>query len=257
LSGGESVNSLNKIISRRRLVIFFFLAYLFTYPLAALYSVSLIFPLLALFAPAVAACIMLGATKGKTGIKKLFERLLLWRVPLQWYVFVVCLPLLLVVAVWAIHAIFWEATPFRLLELSPVSFLIAFLIIGEELGWRGFALPELQKRFSAITASLILGILWAFWHLPNFLIPGYPHYGQSFFAFLLAATAYSMLITFVFNRTSGSVLVASIFHASINLLSPAGIPAERALWLEALVYGFTGIILWIIFGANTERDKRR
>lgn len=251
------MRGLLKIISRYRLVSFFFLAYLLTYPLAALYSVSLIFPLLALFAPAVAACLVLGATEGKTGIKRLFARLLIWRVPLKWYAFVIFVPFVLVFAVWAIHAIFWEVTPFNLLELSPVSFLIAFLIIGEELGWRGFALPELQKRFSALTASLILGVLWAFWHLPNFLIPGYPHYGQSFFAFLLAATAYSILITFVFNRTSGSVLIASIFHAAINLLSPAGIPSTRALWLEALVYGFTAIVLWIIFGANSKRDKHR
>lgn len=251
------MRGLLKIISRYRLVSFFFLAYLFTYPLAALYPVSLIFPLLALFAPAVAACLVLGATEGKAGIKRLFARLWLWRVPLGWYVFVVCLPLLLVAAVWAIHAVWWEATPFNLLELSPISFLIAFLIIGEELGWRGWALPELQKRFSALAASLMLGVLWAFWHLPNFLIPGYPHYGQSFVAFLLAASAYSMLITFVFNRTSGSVLIASLFHASINLFSPAAIPANRALWLEALVYGFTGIILWIIFGAHPERVKRQ
>lgn len=251
------MNSLIKIVNHYRLLIFFFLAYLLTYPLAALYSVSLIFPLLALFAPAAAAVIVLGATEGKTGIKRLFARLLIWRVPLKWYAFVIFVPFLLVLAVWAIHSIFWAAMPFNLLELSPVSFLIAFLIIGEELGWRGFALPELQKRFSSLTASLILGVLWAFWHLPNFLIPGYPHYEQSFFAFLLAATAYSILITFVFNRTSGSVLVASVFHAAINLLSPAGIPSTRALWLEALVYGFTGIILWIIFGANPERDKRQ
>lgn len=242
------------LITRHRLVAFFVFACLFTWPLAALYSVSLFLPLISVFGPGLAAILVLGISEGRGEVRKLLGRLRRWRAGLQWYCLVILLPLGLVFAVWAAHALIWGATHFGMIQQTPVSFVLAILIVGEELGWRGFALPELLRKHSALDASIIVGTLWGVWHLTNFLIPGYPHYGFSFVAFVLTTISYSVLFTLVFNKTGGSVLIASLFHASINLLAPAGIPAVRQQWLEAGVYGLTAMVAVIMFGKELGRS---
>jgi membrane protease YdiL (CAAX protease family) len=102
---------------------------------------------------------------------------------------------------------------------TPISLLviIALLVVGEELGWRGFALPHLQARYNGLVASLILGVLWAGWHLANATIPGLQYYLYGFPAFLFFVVAQTVLFTWLFNHTYGSVLFAWIFHAWINI----------------------------------------
>lgn len=112
----------------------------------------------------------------------------------------------------------------------------------EEFGWRGFALPRLQDRYSALTASLILGLLWGIWHLPLTLA-----YGDPVVPFLLQIIAISVIITWVFNNTRGSMLVAMLCHASLNasivpFSSAAGHWPGTLLTIVAaiLVVAFTG-----------------
>ncbi|HEU5103163.1 MAG TPA: CPBP family intramembrane glutamic endopeptidase [Roseiflexaceae bacterium] len=93
-----------------------------------------------------------------------------------------------------------------------------FLVIGEELGWRGYALPRLQARYGGLGASLILGILWAAWHLPNQFIPGLEFYGYGFATFALYVVAMTVLFTWLARETHGSVLLAWLFHGAINTL---------------------------------------
>jgi membrane protease YdiL (CAAX protease family) len=230
----------------KRLLAYYGLACFFTWPLAALYSVSSALPLLGLFGPAAAACIVVGTSEGRPGLRSLLARLGRWRVGLEWYAFAPLVPLLLVSVVWVAHAVRWEPTVPLLEVQSPITLALAFLVVGEELGWRGFALRELQQRVSPLTASLILGAAWGFWHLMNFLIPGYPHFGRSLLAFVAATMAYSVLFTLLFNRTGGSVLLVTLLHAAINLLSPRGIPIVRAQWLEVIVYAVAAVAtLWL------------
>lgn len=105
------------------------------------------------------------------------------------------------VGVWGALALF----PVILIAQLPSSPLL------EEFGWRGFALPHLQNRYSALTSSLILGVLWGIWHLPLTLA-----YGDPVIPFLLQITAITVLITWVFNNTRGSMLIAMLCHASLN-----------------------------------------
>jgi membrane protease YdiL (CAAX protease family) len=99
------------------------------------------------------------------------------------------------------------------------------LIIGpvEELGWRGLALPLLQRRFAPLWAGLILGGFWGLWHLPAFLLSGTPQSAWSVGPYVIGVLALSVLVTPMFNAASGSILVAALFHYQMNL------PA----WLEA------------------------
>lgn len=88
--------------------------------------------------------------------------------------------------------------------------------LAEEIGWRGFLLPRLQRKLSPFQASLAIGIVWACWHLPLYFIADTSQYGNSFYVFLMATIGYAIAITWVFNRTNGSLLISILFHTAIN-----------------------------------------
>ena len=110
--------------------------------------------------------------------------------------------------------------------LSPLSLLALFVIVfflggplGEEPGWRGFALPRLQRRYGPLVGSLILAPLWAFWHLPVFWVPAwnYPPTILNIVMFVIASIALTIVLTWVFNNTKGSVFIAVLVHATFDL----------------------------------------
>lgn len=240
----------------KRLTAFYAIACLVSWLLSALYEVSLALPILGLFGPAVAAVVVHARTGGRPAVTTLLSAVGGWRVGAGWYAFVVLVPFALSGAVWAAHAVIWHATPFALARLGPLDLVVAVLVVGEELGWRGFALPELLRDRSALSASLVLGVLWGLWHLPNFLIPGYPHWDLSLPAFVCATMAYSVLFTVLFNRTGGSVLLATMFHAAINLITPSGIPAEHRQWLVAAVWSAAAAVAVLLAGPDLGRRGR-
>jgi hypothetical protein len=113
------------------------------------------------------------------------------------------------------------------------SLIIRTSLIGEG-WWRGFALPRLQTRFNSLTASLILGGLWAAWHLPNSLIPGLEYYLTAFPVFLVYVVSMTVLFTWLANHTRGSVWIAWLFHAAINVPLDSFIGDNlRQWWLSA------------------------
>lgn len=150
--------------------------------------------------------------------------------------------------------------------------LIAFLFVeltfgalSEELGWRGYALDELQSRWSALTSSLVLGFIWAFWHTPAFLIPGMSQhewggiYSWTYVSFILSVPLGNVLITWIYNNTGRSILVAGFlmhFAQNASLIFVAGI-FERftmppAYWTVVLVMSaFAAIMIVIIYGPKT------
>ena len=107
--------------------------------------------------------------------------------------------------------------PSSLLTLVVTAvYMLIFVTLGEEVGWRGYALPALQARYSALLASVILGVLWALWHLPVFFNPDTSYSTLPFLLFLVFLVPVAILITWLFNSTGGSVLMAMFFHAVIN-----------------------------------------
>jgi uncharacterized protein len=143
--------------------------------------------------------------------------------------------------------------------LSVLNFVVFALIVGEELGWRGYALPRLLAERSALAASLILGVLWGAWHLPTFFVPGAPQYGLPFSAFVLLTMAYSVVMGWVYVHARGSVLIASLLHGAINLSQGfflGGVDPAKEYWLLAAVYGVVAFVLVVVAGWNLSRKPQ-
>jgi membrane protease YdiL (CAAX protease family) len=139
---------------------------------------------------------------------------------------------------------------------EPVYLMLSALLVstwvqaGEEIGWRGYALPRLTERFGLAQSSIILGVIWATWHLPIFFFPVGDLLGQSFPMYLLQVTALSVAMAWLFWRTGGSLLLVMLFHAAVNNLKdivPSGTPdATNPFVLNASLVGWlTVAFLWI------------
>jgi membrane protease YdiL (CAAX protease family) len=183
------------------------------------------------FGPMIAALIVKYIYKGWKGVKDLLKRMVQWKVNWVWYVVVLVVPVVLVIA--ADYADqFINQQPFTMKGFStnnefpqfgPLGyFLFNFFTfgIGEESGWRGYALPALQKRFSALTSTLILTVGWACWHIPAFIYR--PSYSQMDVAgiagFFMSLLMGAIVLTWLYNSTKGSLFIVAIFHAMIELM---------------------------------------
>jgi membrane protease YdiL (CAAX protease family) len=190
-----------------------------------------------LLGPILSGFVMTAVTEGRAGIHRWLRRIVLWRVGLRWYLFaLIGLPLAMVLATIIVRPGALESFQ-TLVPLSVLPYLGAFVfmvLIGgplfEEPGWSGFALPRLQRVHSPLVGGLILGSLWALWHLPGFLIPSQdltdiPPRGTvlDFFVFALALIGLRLVMQWVFNNTKGSVLMAILIHASWNTFYSAAL----------------------------------
>lgn len=167
-----------QLLRRYSLVTFFLLGYAITWPAWFLANRGVAwatFP--GYFGPAIAAAILIAATQGKTGLETLFTRLRHWQVGIRWYLAAIFFPLLSVLIVIIFQLFAGRAGTLNTKSLSPILPQVILIIIvgslygtlvaaGEEIGWRGFALPELLKRHNPLIASLIVGIFLGLWHLP-------------------------------------------------------------------------------------------
>jgi len=228
---------------RHPLIAFFVLAYALTWWTYPLLKVSPLLGIPGLFGPALAAMIMASVTDGRAGLRALLSRTVRWRVGLPWYAVALGLPTVLSLVTAGLHYVLDAATFVQLGRLSVFDFVIFVLVVGEELGWRGYALPQLLERWSALTSSLILGVLWGMWHLPTFLIPGTPQYGLPLPAFVLLTVEYSVLLTWLYLHT---VLLATLCHGAINLsqgLFLGDVEGARRYWLMTVTYGAAALVL--------------
>lgn len=162
-------------------------------------------------------------TGGWPAVKDLLIRLIRWRVNLVWYLVALAATGALAAAAIGVHLLLGGTHQVGVLLtlnglLPSLLFQIFFFLITEETAWRGFALPRLQARFSALNASLILGVLWGLWHLPLVLIAGSFQARVPFIGFTLSAVATAFIATWLFNHTHGSVLLAAVFHGATDAL---------------------------------------
>lgn len=247
------------MFKRHPLISYFLLAYALMWWVYPLLRFSPLLGLFGLFGPAAAAIIVTAMTDGKDGVKELLSHLVQWRVGLRWYAVALGLPALLAVIALVLHQAFRTSASVQLGALSVFDLVVFVLVAGEELGWRGYALPALLKRASPLRASIVLGVLWGVWHLPTFWIPGTPQYGRPFAAFLLMTTAYSVLLSWAWLHTRGSVLIATVFHGSINLSQGfflGGVERATQYWLLAAVYSLAALILVVRLGPTMRRTPR-
>ena len=197
---------------------------------------------LAVYAPAIAAIAIVAFRTGPDGSRHYLARLFRWRCTAGWYAF-----LLIGVPLVFYAGAAWKGTPATdwLPESSFPSFLIAILLAiikgpVEELGWRGFALPLLQRRMMPILAAVVLGVIWGVWHLPAFLLSGTQQGAWSFMPFFVGTISISIIMTSLFNASNGSILLPAFMH--FQLINPA--------WPEAQPYdtyilvGVAVLVVW-------------
>jgi CAAX protease family protein len=247
---------LGRSMKKHRLIAFFVLACVLTWWIYPLLKFSPLLGFFGLFGPALAAIIMAAVTEGKSGVKALLTRVVLWRVGLPWYVVALGLPTVLSLSTAGLYFLFGGSELVQIVALSPIELVLFVLVVGEELGWRGYALPLLLEKRSPVTASLILGVLWGLWHLPTFLVPGTPQYGLPLTAFVLLTVEYSILMTWLFMHTRGSVLLATLFHGAINLSQGVllgAIEGASRYWALSIVYGAAAVAVAIAMGLSSLR----
>jgi membrane protease YdiL (CAAX protease family) len=218
---------------RHPVLAFFLLAYAFSWLAELLLFTVLRLPA-ALVVPVVtvgptfAALVMTGAIEGRPGIRRLVARLRLWRVGRRWYfVALIAIPLALLAGSLVQPGVLASFTP-----TSPVRWVIEWIVvltigavIGgpllEEPGWRGFALPRLQSQLGPLGATLLLGVVWAGWHFPQFLMPEWADQNgglqaSSVVIFVLTVMSIAVILTWLFNHTQGSLFLAIVAHSGVN-----------------------------------------
>jgi membrane protease YdiL (CAAX protease family) len=230
-------------VRRHPLVAFFVLAYAVSWS-GWLVAAATGWPLAFLpCGPLVAALIVAAVTRGRSGLRALGARMVRWRVGWRWYAVVLGLPLALHAATAALAVALGAPAPSPA-RLAPVGLLLVFALrlvdpldgpLGEEPGWRGFALPGLQAARTPLVAALILGTLAAGWHLPLLFVSGEPPLD------LLQPFAFAFVAAWVVNHTGGSGLMALLLHAAEGTLQSGalwapGAGAEQAQTLYPLVW---------------------
>src|SRR5215203_3722191 len=256
------------LIRRHPLISFFVLAYALSWWGVILYTINHYLPPVASFGPFLAALVMLAITHGKAGVLGLLKRMVRWRVGPAWYAAAFGLPVAITLCATVLNVLLGAQAP-SAAELGGWTgllprFFLLLLIPGiggawEEPGWRGYALPQLQAERSALSASLILGVLWALWHLP-LMVVGEVHYSDIVFVI-----AWTVVFTWVFNNTRGSVLLAMLMHATNNTISGSffgpmfsGADSARDAWLFAALWCAAAVVVVIVYGPqHLSREHRK
>jgi len=204
--------------------------------------------------PAISAVIIAQLTGGKQARRELLGQLFKWRVSLKWYL--VALFLLPGIAAIAITINTGSLPPIRDGSLFPQILILLVLMTGEEIGWRGFVLPRLQERYNALTASLILGVMWGVWHFPGYLGGQGVPLEMSFFVFLTWVIGATILMTWVYNHTH-SVLLSVVMHVFSNLafgalpLLPETTGEQSTFWIFLGLVWVTSAIVIVVYGPAT------
>lgn len=268
--------TLTSFVKRHTLSVFFLLVFLLTWPLQIIdalgshgllpFRVPIIYQLLFVaYMPTIATVIVTGITEGKVGIKALFKKVLIWRVGIGWFIFAifglamfcgaaVVLAKLLSpeAAIPLLGSEFANSSGVEMILMVPLLFLVVTIINGEELAWRGFALPRLQKHNSALSASLLLGFVWVLFHLPLFLTnTGFPLDLPGILSRSIQLVGASVIFTWLYNHSHGSVLLAYLLHGSVNTwtrIFPINDSPALVGWLLTGLICLFALFLVVFFG---------
>jgi membrane protease YdiL (CAAX protease family) len=198
--------------------------------------------ILAVYAPGIAGIFLVIWHYGLKGLGSFLRRLTLWRAPLAWWIYLI----------FGIPAIVYAAAAIKGTLGDPFAFSPWYLVLPalghalflgpiEEFGWRGVALPLMQRKFSPFWAGLLLGIIWAAWHIPAFFISGTPQSAWSAGPYFAGIIAISVILTPLFNASRGSLLIAALYHLQMmNPIFPDAQPWDSVLFIIAAV-----IIVWL------------
>lgn len=249
---------MKKVIEKHSLIIYFILTYLFSWSIFislalkkhGIIDIPIPFSIYycAAYGPMLAAIITTGLIGGGEALRDLLGRMFRWRISVLWWIAALS-PLLLfgiiVVVLRFVNGVWFSPSLLGQVEFLPdigVGALVLWLLtygIGEETGWRGFALPRLQRNRSALRATFFLWFFWAFWHAPAFFLVYEPKIIPGFLPSLLAG---AILFTWLFNSSSGSILIVAIWHGVFNFITAS--KASKAGLISAIIS--TIVMVWAV-----------
>lgn len=259
-------SSLQRWVEKHPLASFFTMAFVISWlgmiPMAASSSgpravQSPVFALLGGGGPMLAALIVSLLLGNWRGVRGLLAPLLEWRVGIAWYLIALFWPAVVaLVAIGLGTSLGFPAPAFgsggSWFMLMPI--FVGNVVLGaplEEIGWRGFALPRLQSRHGALASSLILGVVWASWHVPLFLQKGNPTPLSSFPLWFVLLLGNAIVYTWIYNNTRGSLLLVILFHAACN----TAFPAVPSLLMAGLTW--LGIIVIVVLLGPVQLSRRK
>ena len=219
--------------------------------------------------PSLMAFVVSAICGGREEVRSLWKRITSWRAGLGWYLTALLFPAVLALGGIGLSRYLGGASPdfstfAKQWFLIPVALITGMLLGGpleEEFGWRGFALVQLQKRYNALTSSVIVGTFWGLWHLPAFLIPWSTQHNLPVILFLLHDIALAVVFTWIFNNTGGSVWMTMLAHAAFNLtltilpVTPAMAGSERPLGITVGLLYLMAVLVLVVFGPGTLTHK--
>lgn len=172
--------------------------------------------ILSVFTPSIVALVLTATSSGKSGLYDLFVQQTIQKTAFKWLLLsVIGFPFLASLAMLTNLNFDMSDFELRTTQLLPQIIVIILIAIGEEYGWRGYLLPRLMKRFSVFYSSIILGLIWGFWHFPAYLIGTGTPQEMSFFIFLLWVILGTLFISWIYYYTK-SVLTSILAHFSAN-----------------------------------------
>jgi uncharacterized protein len=203
--------------------------------------------------PNIAAFVVIAfILKRKGGIRNLLQGWLKFNVPAFWYL-VTLIPVAFALVSIPLYKLLYGVNPANEILFDPMA-MFALLIIstitgatGEELGWRGFALPRLQTRMSALSASLVLGVIWTMWHVPLWFA-GLGYERIPFVAYAILVISSTVLITWACNNSGGSMVIASLFHLTMNIAM--NIIDSKALYVYAILIMAAAVFVVFMYGPS-------
>lgn len=254
----STLQNLQQVMRRHPLFFFFLIAYAGTWIMVIPYILAewgilhgdfrIVFAIKPFVGPFLAAFVMTGIIEGKEGVRRLQQRIKQKHAGWGWYVLILLgIPALILIGIIIQPGALASFQGFQplLLVSYPLTYIAVFFAggpMGEEPGWRGFALPRMQSRYGALRGTLLLGVLWTFWHLPDFLTPaqgggpgtGFETFLVNFPLFLGLAIALAILLTWIYNHTQGSLLISILAHASVNTPQVVWVPLFPAIGVTSL-----------------------
>ena len=259
-SGGENLVTVKAFappgdgLGGRALLVFLVLTFLLSWGVMSAYffvpgAAELVGPVsnshplfvLAVYAPAISAIVLVFAHGGLSGLGRFLSRLGLWRAGAGWWLFLLLgVPALYFAGAALGNGLEGWRLPGLAAALGPMLFM---LVLGpvEEFGWRGFMLPLLQRRMAPLWAGLLLGVVWGIWHLPAFFLSDTVQSNWAFTPFFLGSVALSVIFTALFNDARGSLLLPALLHFQVNNpLWPDAQPYDMALFVLV-----AGVVVWL------------